>query len=187
MRVVESLASQIKGYEKKLMGYAKVQVPRAAASALNKIVPKVRTGVVKTVTTEVKVPARFIRKQIFSSRAKSNSLSAYVKSYLRPISLARLISPATLAKSRGRGTNRRGVRAAGQQFDGAFVNVGKNNGRWYVLRRQGKPRYPVEVINIKIDGSITANQLPIAKRFHRADFARLYAHELKFRLEKYGR
>lgn len=185
--MAKSLASQINGLEKKLNNYAKVQVPRAAASALNKIVPKVRSGVAKTVTKEVKVPARFIRKQIFSSRAKSRSLSAYVKSYLRPISLARLISQATLQKRRGRGTNRRGVRAAGQQFDGAFINVGRKNGRWYVLRRLGKSRYPVEVINIKIDSSITANQLPIAKRFHRADFARIYAHELKYRLEKYGR
>lgn len=183
----KSLAKQIKGLERKLNEYAKVQVPRAAASALNKIVPKVRTGVVKTVTKEVKVPAKFLRKQVFAGRAKSNSLSAYVKSYLRPISLARLISPATLQKSRGRGTNRRGVRAAGQQFDGAFINVGKNNGRWYVLRRKGKSRYPVEVINVRIDGSITANQLPIADRFIKSDFARLYAHELKFRLTKYGK
>lgn len=184
--MAKSLPGQIKSLEKKLNEYSKVHVRRAAASALNKIVPKARTGVIKTVTKDVKVPAKFLRKQIFAGRAKSNSLTAYVKSYLRPISAARLLTPARLAKSRGRGTNRRGVRVAGQQFDGAFVNVGRSNGRWYVMRRQGKSRYPVEVINIPIDGSINSNQLPIADRIVRADFARLYAHELQFRLSKYG-
>lgn len=184
--MAKSLQSQISQLERKLSEYSRVQVPRAAASALNKITPKVKSAVAKNVAVDVKVKQSYLRKQIFTGRAKSNSLSAYVKSYLRPISAARLLTQARLKKSVGRGTNRRGVKVAGQQFDKAFVNIGKKNGRYYVLRRKGKSRYPVEVINIKIDKSFTSNQLPIAERFHRADFQRLYAHELNFRMTKYG-
>lgn len=184
--MANSMQSQIKQLERKLGEYSKTQVPRAAASALNKITPKIKAAVAKSVAEDVKVKQSILRKQVFTSRAKSNSLSAYVKSYLRPISAARLLTPARLKKSVGRGTNRRGVKVAGEQFDKAFVNIGRKNGRYYVLRRKGKSRYPVEVINIKIDKSFTANQLPIAERFHRADFQRLYAHELNYRMTKYG-
>src|SRR5690606_22510539 len=105
----------------------------------------VKAAVAKSVAEDVKVKQSILRKQVFTSRAKSNSLSAYVKSYLRPISAARLLTPARLKKSVGRGTNRRGVKVAGEQFDRAFVNIGRKNGRYYVLRRKGKSRYPVEV------------------------------------------
>lgn len=184
--MTKPMAQQIKQLEKTLRQYANVEVPRATASALNKISPKVKNQLVKTTAKEVKVPGKFLKRQIFTSRAKSKSLSAYVKSYLRPVSAVRLLPTSTLLKARPRGTNRRGVRVAGQQFDGAFINLGSKSGRFYVLRRLGKGRYPIEVIAIKIDRSIDANQLPLAEKFMRADFVRLYKHELQYRIGKYG-
>src|SRR5690606_13400896 len=178
------MAKQIKQLERRLKLYSDKHVPRATASALNKVTAKAKTRLSQTVVKEVRVPARILKKQIFTGRAKSNSLSAYVKSYLRPISAARLLTEARLAKAAPRGTNRRGVRVAGQQFDGAFINLGRKNRRYYVFQRKNEARYPVKILAIAIDKSITAEQLPIAERIHREEFLRLYRHELAFRAGK---
>lgn len=187
---------QIRRMEKKLRRYSDKQVPRAAASALNKTVKKVKSKVVKSVAKSTKVKAKAIRSQVFTSRAKSSSLSAYVKSYLRPISAARLIPLSRLTRAVPRGTSKKGVRVAGQMFHGAFVNKGRRGGRkgpghrgrrFYVLQRTTKQRYPVRLVTIKIDRDMKADQLPIAKQIHRTEFVRLYQHELKFRTGKYER
>jgi hypothetical protein len=174
------------------MNYAEREIPRASASALNKITAKAKTHLVRTVSKDVKVPSKILNKQIFTSRASTNSLRAYVKSYLRPIAASRLLTAAVLNKSRGKGTNRRGVRVAGQQFDGAFINLGIAPGRgaskgerYYVLRRVGKDRYPLEQITIKIEETLFRNQLPIAQRFMRDEFQRELIRQLTYRIGKY--
>lgn len=189
-----ALAIQIKNLERKLGNYAKKEIPRAGASALNRMTSKVSTNVTRTVSREVKVPTGILKKQVFTSRATTKSLRAYVKSYLRPIAAARLLSFSVLTKNRTRGTNKRGVRVAGQQFDGAFINVGMSSGRgsgkfskFYILRRLQKERYPLEQITIKIDQSLFDNQLPIAKRFMRQDFQRELIRQLTYRLSKYAK
>lgn len=194
--VAEDLNKQIRDLEKKLRGYSEKQVPRATAAALNKSIRKVKSQLVKTVAKSTKVKAKAIRAQVFTGRAKSSSLSAYVKSYLRPISAARLIPPSRLSRAAPRGTSKKGVRVAGQMFTGAFVNVGKQGGRkgagprasaYYVLQRTTKNRYPLQLVTIKIDSAMKSDQLPISEKIHRTEFVRLYEHELKFRTTKYER
>ncbi|WP_039913149.1 phage tail protein [Cellvibrio mixtus] len=192
--MAQPLAKQIKSLERKLKDYSEKELPRASASALNKITGKVKTHLVRTVSKDVKVPTKILNKQVFTSRATTKSLRAYVKSYLRPIAAARLLPFNMLVKNRTRGTNRRGVRVAGQQFDGAFINVGMSSGRgtgkyskFYILRRLGKERYPLEQITIKIDETVMNNQLPIAQRFMREDFQRELIRQLTYRISKYAK
>lgn len=181
------LKRQIKDLEKKLNQYSRTDVPRAVASSLNRGVGRVKSQVVRTVAKEVRLPAKFLRNKVYTSRAKTSGLKAYVRSYLTPISAARLLSTATLLKRRGTGTNRRGVRVAGQQIDGAFINIGRKDGYFHVLRRKGTERYPLEKVSIKIEPSMMQNQLPIADRFMRSDFERELIRQLNFRLSKYVR
>lgn len=182
-----SPAQQIRQLEKKLKQYSEKDIPRASRSAINKITAKVKTAVVRTVSKEVVVPPRILKKQIFTIRAKGAGIRAFVKSYLRPILAARLLSDSVVEKAMGRGTNKRGVRVAGQQIDGAFINRGSRDGKAYVLKRQGAARYPLRKISIKIDGSMLANQLPIAKRFTQEQFQKELIRELQFRLSKHAR
>lgn len=192
--MAQPLAKQIKSLERQLREHSEKEIPRAGASALNKTTGKVKTHLVRTISKDVKVPTKILNKQVFTSRATTKSLRAYVKSYLRPIAAARLLPFNTLVKNRARGTNRRGVRVAGQQFDGAFINVGMSSGRgsgkyskFYILRRQGKERYPLEQITIKIDETVMNNQLPIAQRFMREDFQRELIRQLTYRISKYAK
>lgn len=176
--------NQIKRLEKRLAGY-QVEVKRAQARALNDVNRKIKPKLAKSVASAVSVKQSVLKKQIFTGRAKSNSLTAYVKSYLRPISAVRLLSKGQLLKA-PRGTNRKGVRVAGKQFNGAFINRGRNDGKHRVMQRKGKARYPVKVISIKIADSVSANQLPLAERYMREDFVRIYERELRYRAGKYA-
>lgn len=181
-----SMAQQIKELQKKLKQYSDKEVPRAARSAINKIAAKAKTEIVRTVSTEVKVKSSILKKQVFVSRAKGAGIRAYIKSYLRPILAARLLTDSVLQNAMGKGTNKRGVKVSGQQFDGAFINRGSRDGRIYVLQRKGAGRYPLRKISIKIDGSMLANQLPIAKRFTEEQFQKELIRELQFRISKYA-
>ena len=182
-----SMASQIAELERKLKQYSNKEVPRAGRSAINKITAKARTEIVRTVSQELKIPTKVLKTQVFATRAKGAGMRAYIKSYLRPILAARLLSNAVIQKHMGKGTNKRGVKVAGAQFDGAFINRGSRDGRAYVLQRKGAARYPLTKISVKIDASMLANQLPIAKRFTQEQFQKELIRELQYRIGKYAR
>lgn len=182
---MKPLQQQIAGLSKRLNDYEKI-TKLSTARALNLVAQKSSRKVAKSVSAEVNVKQSILKKQIFTRRANSSSLLAYVRSYLRPISAVRLLSPAQLKKA-PRGTNRKGVRVAGKQFDGAFINKGRRDGKYHVLKRKGSARYPVRKISIQIASSVKAKQLPITEQFMRADFERLYQHELNYRTSKYAR
>lgn len=183
----QPMQQQVKRLERRLKLYAEKEVPRATARVLNRGTKAVASKVTKTVAAEVKVKSSILKKQVFSGRATRGSLRSYVKSYLRPISAARLISASRLQKAAPRGTNRKGVRVAGLQFDHAFINKGGKSNQYKVLVRKGAARYPLRMVTIAIDRSVNAHQLPISERFMRDDFVRQYKRELEFRLSKYGR
>lgn len=185
--MAESMQSQIKRLEKKLKEYAEKDIPKASASALTRITGKVKSHLTRTVAHEVKIPAKFIRSRVFATRATSSTLRAYVKSYLKPILAARLLSASTLQKHKGTGTNRRGVKVAGTQIDGAFINVGTRDGKYHVLLRRGMKRYPIFKQSVRIDLSLSAHQMPIATKFSRDDFQKELIRQLEYRLSKYVR
>lgn len=182
---MKSLQHQIADFGKRLSDYEKI-TQLSTAKALNLISDKSKSKLAKSVAAEISIKQSLLKKQIFTRRANSSSLIAYVRSYLRPIAAVRLLTPAQLKKA-PRGTNRTGVRVAGKQFDGAFINKGRRDGKYHVMQRKGRARYPVRKIAIQISSSVKANQLPIAERFLRADFERLYLHELNYRAGKYAR
>lgn len=172
---------QIKRLEKKLKAYQK-EAQRGAARALNDVTRKARKLTLQKVVAESGVKNKLLKNKIYFRRAKSNQLKTTLKSYLRPISAARMLTAAQLAKA-PRGNNKRGVRVGGQQYNGAFIN--KVRGNTLVLQRKGKARLPVDVIRIKTQQSFTNNQLPISSRTMREDFARIYERELRYRASKY--
>lgn len=180
-----SLAQQIQQLEKKLKQYSQVEVPRAAKRAINRVSTKAKTEIVRTVSTELNVKSKILKSQIYVNSTKGAGIRAYIKSYLRPISAVRLLTESVVQKSMGKGTNKRGVKVAGQQFDGAFINRGARGGRALVFQRDSAARYPLRKVTIKIDTSMVAHQLPIAKRFAEEEFQKELIRELQYRISKY--
>lgn len=177
------LQQQINQLNARLQRYESAK-KKAAVSALNRMVQKSKTHTVRAVSKQLKIPSKILKGQVSTRRANANSVSAAVKSFLRPISAARLLTPTALQNYKGTGNNRRGVKVAGQQFNSAFINAGKASGRFHVLKRVGLERYPLERITIKIDSQFNEKQTPIVQEIMRNDFPAELRRQLNFRMNR---
>jgi hypothetical protein len=178
---------QIKSLEKKLKAYAEKEVPRAAVTALNKVAKPAATEVAKSVASKQNIPAKLIRQQVVFNKATFNRRAAFIRSFTRGINVARLLSPAAIAKKMATGTSKRGVTAKGRLFAGAFINRTRRNGNVFVFEKRNKnQRMPIDVVRIPIDEALLELQLPIASRRFKELFEKYYLHELQFRISKYA-
>lgn len=184
----QPMAMQIKSLEKKLKAIAEKEIPRAAVSALNKVTKPAATEVGKVVAAEQNLPASIVRKQVVFNKATFNRRAAFIRSFTRGINVARLISPGTIAKRMATGTNKKGVTARGRTFAGAFINRVRRNQNVFVFERRNKSqRMPIDVLRIPIDEALLTHQLPIASYRFKQNFEKVYLHELRYRLSKYGK
>lgn len=184
--MAEDMAKQIRRLERKLQRYRTVEVARASSSAINRVTKMVRTEVVRKVSKGEKLPAKAVRRKTFIKRSTAKSQRATFTAYTTDVSVAGLMRPSTLKSKAGRGTSRKGVRAAGRTFPGAFINPGAN-GRLMVYQRKGKARHPIQVVKISIREPVRRAVPSISQRLMRTDYRRLYANDLKFRVSKYER
>ncbi|WP_086932200.1 phage tail protein [Agarilytica rhodophyticola] len=178
------LQRDIDARTRRLNQLARNQVPRAMSSALNKSVKRLQTQVVRSVSKSKKLPAKVVRKKTFISRATPRKTRARLYSYPRKVAVISLLKTATILKNVRRGTNRKGVRAAGRQFDGAFINVHRKSGKFQVFKREGKKRYPIDVVGIEIKDRFSRAQDILSKRIMKRDYPRLLSQELNFRIER---
>lgn len=183
--MAQSLQAQIKRREKKLLKIASVEVPRASNSSLNRVAAGSKTQIVRKVSSATGVKSKFIRKRIFVKRSTVRTQKAFVTVYAADITAVSLLPSKTLLAKARRGTSRKGVRVAGRQFDGAFINAGRRNGRFQVFKRRGKNRYPIDVVLIPVRDKAKAISPREIEKAHKNLYAKNYAHELDFRLKKY--
>lgn len=187
-QMAESIEKQIKRLARKLNNIAKRETPKAAASALNKTARLARTPTVKEVAKDTKVAAKHIRKRAYISRATPKKQRARIYGYARPVKAVMLLKRNEINKSElWRGTNQRGVRVAGRQFNGAFVSVHRKSGNIQVFRRKTSRRMPLEVISIPISETFNDRLKANTRKKMKTDFRRILQSELKFRLNKYSR
>ena len=185
--MADKMAQQIMRRAKKLRAIASIEVPRAAAKALNDTIKIVRTQVVRGVAKKAKIPNKHIRKKVFISRATARNQRSKLHAYAQPVSAVSVMRSATLIKNVRRGTNRRGVRVAGRQFNRAFINVHGASGRFQVYRRKGAEKYPLEVIKIPIQQAAEAEIKKYGGKAMQKNLRKKLLHELRFRTKKYTR
>ncbi len=185
--MAEDLRKQVKRLEIKLIKIGKNEVPKAASSALNSVAKKSRTRIASVVAKSKKIKVGLVRKKIFIRRSNPKSQRALITAYAQDIPAVSVLTSRTLLAKARRGTNRKGVRVAGKQIDGAFINVVRRSGRFHVLKRSGKSRYPIDVVKIPIANTVKRHSSKIVRAVHSRDFRRIYARELNFRLNKYAK
>ncbi len=179
-----SIENDIKRLAKKLNKISTVEVPRAAARALNRSATTVRKLTVQDVSRGLKLPAKEIRKRAFFSRANAKKQRAKITAYARDVSVISLLRGPTIDRFMGTGTNRKGVRARGRQFDAAFIN--QYRGRAQVFRRLSNKSHPIEVVKIPINNPLARSLKLRSRRVMQTDFRRIFKNELQFRLKKYA-
>ena len=144
--------STVKGLEElvnNLNNISKSAVPRAVSQSINRVAGRAVGRSTKRVAKETKVKRKLVNQRAKLKRASPKSPTATIRVNRGNLPAIKL-GPARMHLSRrkrdnfGAGTV---LRVGNFKFPGAFVQQLKN-GRWHVLQRTGKSRYPIEVVKI---------------------------------------
>lgn len=167
---IKSIISQFQASEK--------QVTAALRTTYNRMGRWVRTRAMRGLSSELKIQQAILRSRVRSFRFQGGiskkGEGAKVWFGLRPIPLSRL----NARKARG------GVRAAGGRYvEGAFI--ANYHGRRQVLKREGRARFPVNVVYAEI---AEKSQLYIEDELlgvgpFESQFLKFFEHELKWRTQ----
>lgn len=192
-----TIDQQIADLTQKLDSIKSVEVPRAAASALNKTAQAARTRTVRGIAKSIKVPQKHVRKRVYLGKARSQKLKSRIRTYYRGIALIDL-----KPTDRGRGgwkTRRgQGVKAGSHVYSDAFVAMGRHSKK-HVFRRTGKTSmvdrkgsksgsykyHHVEVVRIGLRRHVDVIAPKAAKRELQQNFPKRLRHDLAWRLSKY--
>ena len=177
------LDRQIKSLIKKLRKVAPIEVARANAKALNTVTRSTRSRVVAGVAKQTRVKQKDLRRRAHATRATAKKQSAKLTSYVRPVPAVKLLTKNQIERRLGTGTNRRGVRARGYDWPGAFIQPGARQ-NVQVFRRKGSSRYPIDVVDVPVEKPFERGMKTVPKRVMKARYRQVLQHELGFRLKK---
>lgn len=176
--------SQLNKVVKGLADFEK-QMPAAAVSAVNRTLDYVNTRVGRLVTNEYRVKVSDVKTTITKNRARKGKLLAFLKSEGRRLTLGRFVF----------GRSKQAVKVKIKKREGAKPVTGDPraftqilSGRIQVMRRQGKKRYPVDVLRSisipqMIDSLNVSNQI---QEEANKKLAERIDHEINYRLKKVG-
>ena len=149
----------IKGLEQaiaNLNSISKNAVPSASAQSVNRIAGQAINRSVSIVAKSTRVPRKLVRQRARVRRAtvaKPRALIRVNRGNLPAIKLGPASARLSRRKRDKLGAN--SVLSVGRfRFPGAFIQQ-LSNGRWHVLRRSTKSRYPIEVVSIPLAAPLT--------------------------------
>lgn len=150
---------QIKGLEQavaNLSSISRTAVPRASAQAVNRVASRAISRSVRTVSTQTKVPRKLVNQRAKLKRATSSTPAATIRINRGNLPAIKLGVASVRLSRRKRDSMGSGsvLRIGRFSFPGGFIQQLKN-GRWHVLRRTTKSRYPVEVVSIPLAEPLT--------------------------------
>lgn len=187
----------LKGLERaiqNLNSLSRLMVPTAAAQALNRVAGRVITQGSRKVAKEATVgdnhkkglPVKLVRQRSRLKRAKPERLVAAIRinrGNLPAIKLgaARVQLSRRKGEKRGRGSV---LRIGPYIFRNAFIQQ-LANGRWQVMRRLGKPRYPIDVVKVPLEIPLTQSFTAISKQLIDSDMPKELSAALKNQLRNH--
>ncbi|PPE61954.1 hypothetical protein F157LOC_00788 [Pectobacterium brasiliense] len=135
---------------------SKTAVPKATAQAVNRVAGRAISRSSRKVAQQTKVPTRLVRGRSRLKKASSNRPIATInvnRGNLPAIKLG--AARVQLRRKKGALLAAGSVLRVGKfSFPGAFIQQLKN-GRWHVMRRTAKSRYPIEVVKIPLEKPLT--------------------------------
>lgn len=184
----------VKGLERviqNLNSLSRMIVPSATAKALNRVAGRTISQGSKQVAKEVTVddnrkkglPVRLVRQRSRLKKARHDRLVASIK-------INRGNLPAIkLGAARVRLSRRKGVKhgqgsvlkVGPYTFRNAFIQQ-LANGRWQVMRRVGRSRYPIDVVKVPLDAPLTQAFTTISKNLIQSDMPKELSAALKNQL-----
>lgn len=149
----------VKGLEQaidNLNGISKTAVPRASAQAVNRVAGRAVSRSVRVVAKDTRVPQKLVRQRARVRKATSRKPRALIRVNRGNLPAIKLgVASARLSRRKRDKYGAGSVLAVGRfRFPGAFIQQLKN-GRWHILRRTTKSRYPIEVVSIPLSIPLT--------------------------------
>jgi hypothetical protein len=167
---------------KNLENVEKKALPRASVQAVNRVAARAVSVSTREVAGSTRVPRKLINQRAKLTRATLRKPSATIKVNRGNLPAIKL-GVASVRLNRRKGMSKGGaVLQIGRfKFPGAFIQR-LNNGRWHVLRRSSKARYPVEVVSIPLAMPLTTAFNTNVKRLAASDMSKELAAALKNQL-----
>lgn len=139
-----------------LNAVSKTAVPRAESQAVNRVAGRAISRSASQVSKETKVPLKLVRGRAKLKKASPNRPIAtiHVKRGNLPVINLGPVRLQVSRRNRGGGGAGSVLKVGRFSFPGAFVQR-LSNGRWQVLRRTSKSRYPIEVVKIPMAAPLT--------------------------------
>jgi len=148
-----AINDDIEKAKKALTDIDKKAVPQAMARTINNVAAKVMVRAVIDTSKKVDVPKRLIKGRAKLERAKPRRLSAFIRVNRGNLPVIRLVTGG--GRFVRRGENKGQLKIGNRLYPRAFIQKLKN-GRVQVLQRQGKERYPIDVVKIPLTESFNA-------------------------------
>lgn len=166
-----------------LESISKTAVPRASAQAVNRIASRAVSRSVRTVAAADKLPLKLIKQRARVKKATVRKPVATIRvnrGNLPAIKLGTASVRLSRSKKDARGASSI-LRIGKYSFPGAFIQQ-LANGRWHVLRRTTKNRYPIEVVSIPLAAPLTDAFGSEVRALHESDLSKEMAAALKNQL-----
>lgn len=187
----------VKGLERaiaNLNSLNRVMVPDATAKALNRIASRTVSKGSRKVAKEIQVddrgkrglPVRLVRQRTRVRKARHGRLSASIKINRGNLPAIKL-GAASVRLSRRKGTHHgQGsvLKIGPYTFRNAFIQQ-LANGRWQVMRRVGKSRYPIDVVKVPLVAPLTEAFTSLSKSLIESDMPKELSSALKNELRIY--
>ncbi|WP_410688144.1 phage tail protein [Citrobacter europaeus] len=149
----------LKGLEQaiaNLNSISNTAVPRASAQAVNRVSTRAVSRSVAVVSKDTRVPRKLVKQRARIKRATAKKPMAMIRvnrGNLPAIKLGTASVRLSRRKRDKKGANSV-LRIGPFRFPGAFIQQ-LGNGRWHVMRRTSRPRYPIEVVSIPLAAPLT--------------------------------
>jgi len=165
-------------------------VPRALAQAVNRVARRVITRSTRQVAKETGVPKKLVRQRVQLRLATSGHADPAARLIVNRGNLPAInLGTARLQLSRRRtlsGWQSSVLKIGRFTFRNAFIQQ-LSNGRWHVLQRTGRGRYPVQVVKIPLTGPLTESYQKESEQLIETDMPRELSAALKQQLRLYLR
>lgn len=149
----------IKGLEQaiaNLNSISKTAVPRASSQAVNRVATRAIGKSVRIVAGETKVPRKLVNQRVKLKKASVSKPQAIIRVNRGNLPAIKLgVASVRLSRRKRDKQGANSVLRIGPfSFPGGFIQQLKN-GRWHVLRRTTKSRFPIEVVSIPLTTPLT--------------------------------
>lgn len=158
----------------------KKAIPRASNMAINRVATRVVSRSVSSVAKETKVPRKLVAQRVKLKKAFGERRTAVIKVNRGNLPVIKLGNARMQLSRKKRDRHATGsvLKVGKFTFRGAFIQQLKN-GKWHVMQRSTKSRYPIDVVKIPMSAPLTEAFTQNSNDLMQSDMGKEFSQALK--------